>query len=401
MKSFFVLIFSCCLFIVFLDSCYEKDSGKWGGTTTTSSCDETSSGNNCRETPSTTYLVSASSADFASIKSQELADPTHDVELCNSHFPSGSSAGDEIDAAIDEINRQMGITLDYNLIRSGVSHLSGPGLYRGPIVSRFDYLDMSDTLPTQCGTDTDQTFVMRCCRWNKSGGKTDHFAIMCNSNSYAHFSSSSSTNHPMQPNVMHEFAHGFGMQHASSWSNSDSINFISTMQGDLVYLSALDVAFLREYYGSSASCHRNYVASSLTRFSGVKGKFEDQNPDEFNIDVSGNLTDNATSSDPWFYVAWFNTGNEAGESDTCGYNRLYLRQVADHSQEIELHTWPIATMHAVSQDQWQGDVSVTVPSPSSIDKTADWELVFRVNYGDNLDETTDEDNEMTKPVVLN
>lgn len=395
MKSFFVLIFSCFVFIIYLGSCNDKGKGSYEG------CDDTAAGNACSTSPSTTHLISVSGASFSDILDDVLRDETHDVEVCNTHFPSGRDAGDEIDAAIYEINRQFGSSLDFNLIRSGVSHVSGTGLYQAPIASRFDYIDVSETLPTECGTDTDLSFAMRTCAWDQSLGKTDHFAIMCKSSNYSHFSSSTSSDHPMQANIMHEFAHAFGMDHTSSWDASDSVNFISTMQGDLKYLSALDVEFLRRYYSASTSCHCNFVASSLTRFNGVKGKFDDQNPDEFDIDGSGNLTDHSTSNDPWFYVAWFNTGNQAAESDVCGYNRIYLRQVADHGEEIEIYTWPIATMHAISQDQWKDDVSVTVPDPTSIDKTADWELVFRVNYGDNLSESTDEDNEMTKPVILN
>lgn len=397
MKSFLVLIITVIILVMGVGSCVIRD-GKLGGG---ENCQREPTGNICDTVPSDSHLVTAWDANFRRMKLYTLRDPSHEVKVCGAHFAASDPSGEEVDAAVEEINRQLGSTVDFTLIRA--PHRSGPGLYRGPnLASRFDYLDISDSLPTQCGTDTDQTFTMRCCPWDQSLGKLDHFVLMANTSDYTHFSSPSSSNYPRRKQIiLHEFMHALGLGHANEWDSTDKAKFITSMMGGLKYLSAVDVAFMRRFYSTSTHCHRNYVASTLTKFEGRKGKFEDQNPDGFTISSNGDLLDNSTNADPNFLVAWFNTGTEAGESGVCGFNRLYLRQVNDHSQEIEIKTWPIATMPAVSQDQFRGQLSVSVSNPTSINTSVDWELVFRVNHGDLLDEETDEDNEIVKPITLN
>ena len=172
------------------------------------------------------------------------------------------------------------------------------------------------------------------------------------------------------------------------------------MQGNLEYLSALDVAYLRHKYPESMTNHRNYVASSLTRFDETKGKFEKQNPSSFYIDADGNLKDCKTNAAPEFFVAWFNTGNSDGESTLCGTNSIFLREKSVSADTIEIKTWKAATMPYLSQDQWKGTVNLTLSNTSNIDFDRDWELVFKVNAWGVLDETTDADNEITMDVTL-
>ena len=63
------------------------------------------------------------------------------------------------------------------------------------------------------------------------------------------------------------------MNHFESWPVADQ-QYISTMQGNLTYLSAYDVAFLRKFYPDLDNIlWRNFVASSKIRIdSGARAR---------------------------------------------------------------------------------------------------------------------------------
>lgn len=357
----------------------------------------------CSETPSTTYLVSVRNLDYAQIGSNFLTNPVnHNVDVCVDFFAASTQAGHQYNEAVGEINRQLGSELHFTTTRTGVVHKDPFDLFpSNPTASFFDYVDVSKPMPNKCSLPGDLTFAMRTCRHDKSaGGGTDHFTIMVNSSNYDHFSDLSSDDYPQKHGILHELAHAFGMNHTGSWAAADK-KYISTMQGNLEYLSALDVCYLRHKYPTGTPAHRNYVASSLTRFDETKGKFEDQNPSSFYVDANNNLLDCSTDQAPEFFVAWFNTGNMDGETDLCGMNRIYLREKLSQDPEtIEIKTWKIAAMPFLSQDQWKGQVNVTVDNQGNIDFNREWELVFEVNAYDVLAEETREDNIITKDVSL-
>lgn len=355
----------------------------------------------CDENPSTQYLVSVRNVNYAAIGSTLLNDPVnHNIEVCPDHFAANTPAGHQFLLARDEINRIEGSQLHYTSQWTGITHRDPVDLVpANPTGSIFDYVDISQPLPNACNLQSDLSFAIRTCKFDMSGGGVDHFNIMAKSTNYQHFSDPASDDYPYKHGILHELSHAFGMVHTGSWDAADQ-QYISTIQGNMEYLSALDVAYLRENYPQATFDHRNYVASSLTRFNGTKGKFEDQNPDSFYLTADGFLKDCETGDDPWFYVAWFNTGNLDGESGLCGTNEIYLRKKYDHSQTISLHLWKMATMPYLSQDQWQGQVQVAVDNPASIDFNSEWELVFEVNNWGILDEYTDEDNLVFKEVEL-
>ncbi len=355
----------------------------------------------CDETPDTTYLVSVRNVNYAQIGATHLNDPVnHQVDICIDHFPANTPAGHQYNAAVDEINRQEGSELHFTTKRTGVTHKDPFDLVpNAPTASIFDYIDISEPMPNACSLPGDLTFAMRACKHDQSGGGTDHFTIMAKSTNYGHFSDPTSDDYPKTHGILHELAHAFGMIHTPNWDANDK-KYISTMQGNLEYLSALDVDYLRHNYPDATPDHRNYVASSLTRFNETKAIFENQNPDAFFVNGDGYLKDCATNGDPTFYAAWFNTGSIDGESEICGINKIFLREKSVSAKTIELKTWKIATMPFLSQDQWQGRVSVLIEDASTIDFSREWELVFKVNALGTLDETTTEDNEITMDIEL-
>lgn len=364
------------------------------------SCDLEEVAEVCDETPSTEFLLSIRNVDYDEVGSNFLHNPYHNVDVCNEHFSAPSLAGQQYGQAVTEINRQIGTEMHFTTTRSGIVHKNSFELIpSSPTSSIFDYIDVNTDMPNACSLPDDLTFAMRTCRHDQTGGGTNHFTIMAKSTNYGHFTDPSSSDFPMKHGILHELAHAFGMSHTPNWAEADK-DYISTMQGNLEYLSALDVDYLRHKYPEAMADHRNYVASSLTRFDGVKGKFEDQNPSDFYINADGDVLDCSTDAAPEFFVAWFNTGNLDGEDESCAANRIFLREKSVDATEIDIKTWNFATMPFLSQDQWKGQASASVEDPTAINYARNWELVFKVNAWGTQDEITDEDNEITMDVSL-
>ena len=202
----------------------------------------------------------------------------------------------------------------------------------------------------------------------------------------------------MKRGVLHELAHAFGMNHAKSWSPANR-HLISTMQGHLCYLSALDAGYLRHFYPDPrGKDHVNIVVSSTTRFESKKAIFADDNPNQLYVDAEGRLVDLRTGNPPVIQVAWFNTGNKSAPRDVTATNRLFLKNRTT-KQEIELHRWPIASMPALSQDQWRGPIDFS-PKQTGVKLNGSWAFTFEVNVDDKWPELTREDNRISYPVTI-
>lgn len=365
------------------------------------SCDLSELQDICNETPSTQNLLSIRNVDFAGVGTSTLSDPVnHLIEICSDHFAANTPAGHQYNLAADEVNRIEGSELHFTNRRSGITHIDAFDLFpANPTASFFDYIDVNAPMPNECSLPGDLTFAMRLCRYDQSGGQTNFFTLMAKSTTYGHFSDPSSDDYPQKHGILHELGHAWGMKHTPNWNNNDK-DYISTMQGNLTFLSALDVAYLRHNYPTSMPEHRNYVASSLTRFNGSKGTFINQNPDALYIDADGNLLDCATNAAPTFSAAWFNTGDLDGDANICGANKIFLREKSVAASTIDIKTWKFATMPNLSQDQWQEQVQLQVENVANINFDREWELVFKVNAWATQDELTDEDNEVSKEIEL-
>jgi hypothetical protein len=376
----------------------------------------------CESTPDSTYLVSVRNVDFDAIGTKELVAHARNLNICQDHFAASTPAGHQVSLATEEINDLEGVDLSFT--RTWVSHANKATLFTAsPADDWFDYvdnaLDLSADHPCHADgsilcSDTDDAdgWAMNTCRFNGSAwggsGDTDYFTVSANVYCYDHATDPSSDDHPNSHGVLHELAHGFGMNHTSSWAEADK-QYMSTMQGKHVHLTSLDVAFLRERYPKAMPEHRNYVASSKTRFDDGAGGWDarvfwEDNPSRFYVDAAGKLKDCTTRADPELHVAWFNTGDLDGESGVCGVNRLFLREKTfkPSPQAVELFTWKIATMPSLSQDQWKGTIA---PSTDDVAKIAvggakTYELVFQVNAWGTLDESTDADNELAYDVEI-
>ncbi len=354
----------------------------------------------CENDASTEYLLSVRNLNHDGVGLNYISHPNnHVLDVCRDHFSSTLTSGQALDEAIYEINRIEGCELNFVRKMGDVDHKSPFDLYpANPTTSHIDYVDLNDTLPERCGLPNNQNFAMRCCRYHKdSFNGTVNFNVMVNSNSYQQFEDYEHSNHPQKHGLLHELAHAFGMNHTPFWNVADRY-YISTMQGNLEYLSAADVDYLRHKYPSEMKDHRNYVASSLTRFDGVKGKFEDMNPRFLYVNPDGFIKDCNSMEDPSFAAAWFNTGNLASENEVCGFNKLYLQD--NEGNQILLHEWKIATMPYISQDQWQGQIAIQIENIETINFNNDWELVFEVNTDANLQEITREDNKFSMQIIL-
>ena len=350
---------------------------------------------------STEHLRTVRIADFGDMGKRILASPmNHTIHICGEHFDSTSRAGRQVDLTIKEVNRIEGCSVKLIPVRKGISHFDAFDLFPKPApASIFDYVDVEKPMPKKGGLPNDLTFAMRTCRFDLGPRKkVRHFTIMAKSTNYGHFKDPKSKNYPMKRGVLHELAHAFGMNHAKAWS-PENRHLISTMQGHLRYLSALDVGYLRHFYPDpTAKAHCNIVVSSTTRFDSKKAIFADDNPKQLFVDKDGKLKDLKTGEAPVIQVAWFNTGNQDAPVDTKAINRLYLRH-ARTDRVVELHQWRIASMPSLSQDQWRGPI-VTPVGNNHEDITGNWLLTFEVNADESWQELTREDNRIAYPVVI-
>jgi|GEM_PF-6191143 len=368
----------------------------------------------CDETPSTAYLLPVRSLDYDKLGSKYLVGTSQVVHACEDHFGLAMESGQELTAALAEINRIEGCKLQFTSVRD--PHYSKATLFPAtPVANYFDYVNNDPsaepgTIPCHSdGSIACGDWVINTCRYDGSGWSgsnlTTHWVISANSYCYDHYSSSTSDDHPYKHGILHEFAHAFGMEHTSSW-DADDLPYISTMEGNLHYLSALDAAYLRYRYPEAMNPHRNYVAGSVSRFLKSDGSYEklvfwDNNPQSLYADASGELKDCSTQNDPEFFVSWFNTGDLDGDSKICGVNRIYLRESGTTGSEgITLLIWKIATMPYLSQDQWRGTIHAEKTEISKIDFSKTYDLVFQVNAWKTMEELTDTDNELSYPISL-
>jgi hypothetical protein len=368
----------------------------------------------CEQTPSTANLLEVRITDFNAMGSKTLNDPTGNIDVCEDHFLSSTPAGHQYNSAANEINRIVGSELHFTNTR--VPHLTKSDLYSSsPTDHHFDYVVNNLTVDPgifPCHPDGGDTlcssWVMNCCRHNgtdwQGAGNSEFFTVGVNASCYDHFNDPSSIDFPYHHGILHEIAHGWGMNHTGSWDAADK-DYISTMQGKLYYLSAADVAYMRNAYPEAMPDHQNYVAGSKTRFiltdtTWKKKVFWEDNPQVLYVDSNGDLLDCATNQAPYFYVSWFNTGNLAGDPDICTVNRIFLRPKYGSGAEIDIHTWKVANMPFLSQDQWEGSTSPDRDEVAQIDFNKTYELVFKVNAWGTQNEITDEDNELSYEVVV-
>ncbi|MBK8252345.1 MAG: hypothetical protein IPK82_06715 [Polyangiaceae bacterium] len=266
----------------------------------------------CESEADKTYLLSIRNVDFDAIGTKLVADPNRILNICQDHFAANTDAGHEVIVATNELTDIEGVEIYYG--RTWLPHENKAGLFsNSPTNDWFDYVDnqLDTSADHPChddgsilcsDTDTEDGWAINTCKFNgtswNGSGDTEYFTVSTNVYCYDHYSDPSSVDYPKSNGVLHELAHGMGMNHSNVWAEADK-KFMSTMQGKHIHLTALDVAYLRERYPDSMPDHRNYVAGSKTRFDDGAGGWDgrvffEDNPLEFYVDTNGNLKDCAT-----------------------------------------------------------------------------------------------------------
>jgi hypothetical protein len=371
----------------------------------------------CGDPASLTYLRQVSIPNWCPHLADVLSNANHPVAACSTHFPAGSPERAELESAIDDFNGLSGSTI--NMSVQYQAHKTKSALFVDPpTISTFEYVDnANDAFIHACHPDnttacSDQAdagingFAINTCRYGtgdwKGGGNTDFFSITANANCYSYFTNSSSTDYVKKTGATHELGHAAGMNHTDSWPVADQ-QYISTMQGNLEYLSAYDVAFLRQHYPVVPMVpQRNFVASSKVRFdfggpNQVSGTFDAVNPDRIYL-VGNRVFDCDTKAEATWYTAWFNTGHTDQEPDHCMVNELRIEESGTGREAIlkQLHA---ATMPNQSQDQWKGLAQAEAADFTGLPFGMPLDLVFEVNVYEQWREISS-DNEVRKLVTL-
>jgi hypothetical protein len=371
----------------------------------------------CDDPTSTAFLMQVQIANWPAHLSNDLADPDHGIFICEDHFPPGTPEGDQVQEAVEAYSSVTGSAI--GLFPLWQEHQDKSALFADPPgFSSFDYVDNANDPfvhachpdnTTACSDSPDGTingFAINTCSYGngdwKGGGNTEFFAITANANCYGYFSDPTSTDYVGVTGALHELGHAVGMKHTAGWPVADN-GYISTMQGNLRYLSAYDNAFLRQFYPEATLlATHNFVASSKIRmdFGGpneVKGTFEDENPRSIYL-VGNQVYDCDTQQPATFYTAWFNTGTADQLPEHCMVNELRIEDPSSFYDAL-LWRWHAADMPSESQDQWTGPAVADATDFADLPLGVPLDLVFEVNVYEQWRERGD-DNQMRAPITI-
>ena len=325
-----------------------------------------------------------------------VRDPEMRVVVCEDHWPEGSAARTEIETAVQWFNDVRGAEVDLT-IEYG-PHLDADAMYPDDVdctvpTVRLDYVYDSYPCHQRLDDRWDNGWSLNCCRYSEFGawieiGEACTFNVAINPYGRDHDEDPTANDYPKAPNIAHEFGHGFGQMHTNIWPTEDRV-LISTMQGNLVGLSAYDVAFLRVQNGVPepqpfvdlvpSPVHRTrgdgtgWVRTYFGRSHTVNASRQDLNPSRLFV-ADGVLMDCAMLSPAVIRASFFNRGtaSTAWLEDTTRLEATL--SLESERGSVQLRTLNMGEVPAESQAQWMGEaVSDLEVEPGQ------WDLTFALN----------------------
>jgi hypothetical protein len=358
-------------------------------------------------------LISAASFDPENHGEHTLTDSTFNLFVCTQHFPVGSAARAEVEAAAALFNAVTGTDLFITVV--GSSHKSIAQLFpASPTSSYMDVVDNS-TIGFPChpaGDILPSSWAMNTCRhgsggvWNTGAASIDRFVISVNANAYGFDTNPAATDYPKFTNIAHEIGHAVGMDHTEYWTDSAAHEMLSTMQGNLPILPAHDRDYLRHFYPRTAGTTLNLVASSKVRvpdattsIGWANRDFAAVNPTDL-YPAAGIYRDCATQAAPVFQAQWLNHGQVITACTVKNRFRIGPAGSEGSASKITVKNWQGARMPAASQDRIETSVTINESVLASLSKDVAYELTFKVDRDDDQQETTEDDNVVASTITL-
>lgn len=322
--------------------------------------------------------------------------------VCTRHFPAGSAARNEVEAALAAYNAIEGTSVHFTLVET--PHVSEAEMYEhGASCDAprfyFDYVDAPFPCHGPASYDDCGDWAMNTCSvkersgdWSGAGPRC-YFNVGINPACKRHDTDPSADDYPRAANIMHELGHGIGMIHSPDWPAEDR-PLVSVMQGNNAVISAYDQAFVRRFYGpdmlTSAS---RLVPSQVARWTDGSGRVHrqwfdpafvggsrDLNPRSVYIE-DGQLKDCATDAEAVFAVTWFNVGQPT--ADGYGEGFVHALEISVEGERLPLVQFAASDMPSESQDTWVGPVGLPAAA-SSARLNRRFPLFFVLNEGGEL-----------------
>ncbi len=328
-----------------------------------------------------------------------LANPHFTLRVCDSHFPAGSAAFAEVEAAVALFNAVEGADLSIEIAHWPHVEVSEMYADHEEPVFHFDYVLDGFPCHSEYSAREDslnpQSWAMNTCRYSgegrwAGGASFWSFNVAVNAARREHDDDPTNTDHPRAENIAHEIGHGFGMGHTPNWPE-EFRGLISTMQGNQPTLSAYDHGYLRGLYPFEevSVVPATLVPSPQVRdsdgeggfvrtfFSSVDNPNTDRfasNPTDLYLHEGGTVMDCSTHQDPIFLAGWYNIGTEEAAEFQC---QLTLRS---EDEEWVVYRWAAVSLPGEAQDHWiQQVVLPNQPSDYFVDRETS--LLLRLDSG--------------------
>ncbi len=262
------------------------------------------------------------------------------VEICDDHFPIGSSKREELLEALNEYEKIPFGKVSWQI--ENVPHRNADEIISRSITVgalRIDYAD-ADLYPNDCkDKGKGASWILTQCDysiisgWKKWGiPLNDGGAILVNEHKYCKGNSEDCENsYPKKQVFLHELGHFFGMAHSDEWPKELRI-YSSVMGAFQDYLTAFDMKYMQRYYGDLTEDEKTPENLAVSgRVKGDEGNLKtgtikDINPKALYFDHFGkSVKDCKNHEAPRFQFGLFNrSGKMFGIKNPFGLE-IYLK----------------------------------------------------------------------------